>query len=62
VAIKIAEVLANKTLTETSSDDLAIDLAYTIKTIQKYPELVRIIEAWPRLLDEIRRAIVKIIE
>jgi len=57
----IAKVFANKVLTETSSDNLAAYLAYTIKTIQKYPELARVIEAWPKLLDEIRGAIVRMI-
>jgi hypothetical protein len=50
----IRQVFVNKGLTENKNPVLATGLD---KTLQKYPELAQLVEAWPNLPEHIKTAI-----
>jgi hypothetical protein len=55
---KTSKHQSSKALTKTSPNDLA---SYLASIIEKYPELVSVVEWWPGLGEHIKSAIIQII-
>ena len=59
---KKPQAFNNQEVTKPTEDVLSSCLAFSVsETIEKHPELVNLIEVWPRLSDELKQAIIKMI-
>jgi len=55
---KIPNILDNQVLTNSPETDLA---SYLALVVERYPELVELVRAWPSLSAEVRKIILKIV-